>query len=98
MKEYWDDPEKTKESIDENGWMHSGDLGKLDEDGYLQITGRAKDLIIRGGENISPGEIEEVFLAHPEVRDAQCIGVEDEYFGEEVTMWVVPRDLTADSP
>lgn len=61
MKEYWDDPEKTKESIDENGWMHSGDLGKLDEDGYLQISGRVKDLIIRGGENISPKEIEECF-------------------------------------
>ena len=69
MKEYWDDPEKTAKDKDTMGWLHSGDLGCLDEDGYLQITGRTKDLIIRGGENISPGEIEDIFGQHDEVRD-----------------------------
>jgi len=98
MKEYWEDPEKTAKDKDVGGWLHSGDLGQLDEDGYLQITGRSKDLIIRGGENIAPGEIEEIFLSHPEVRDVQCIGVEDEYFGEEVTVWINGHDLSKGSP
>ena len=67
MKGYWGDAEKTKEAIDSDGWLHTGDLGKLDEDGYLQIIGRSKDMIIRGGENIFPKEIEEFFMQHPAI-------------------------------
>lgn len=76
MKGYWDDPEKTRESI-KDGWMHTGDLGTLDEEGFVKIIGRAKDLIIRGGENIYPREIEEFLMKHPNVADAHVIGVND---------------------
>ena len=91
MQGYWDDPEKTAEAIDADGWMHSGDLATLDDQGYVRITGRIKDMIIRGGENIYPREIEEFLLTHPAISDAQVFGVSDEKFGEEVCAWVVPR-------
>ncbi|ABD26133.1 AMP-dependent synthetase and ligase [Novosphingobium aromaticivorans DSM 12444] len=91
MLGYWDDPEKTAEAIDGEGWMHSGDLATMDEHGYVRITGRIKDMIIRGGENIYPREIEEFLLTHPAVQDAQVFGVSDEKFGEEVCAWVIAR-------
>ena len=87
MKGYWGDEQKTKESIID-GWMHTGDLGLFDNDGYLKIIGRAKDMIIRGGENIYPREIEEYLTKHPNVADAQVIGINDEFFGEEVCAWI----------
>ncbi|MFN4135548.1 MAG: AMP-binding protein [Novosphingobium sp.] len=91
MLGYWDDPEKTAEAIDAEGWMHSGDLATMDAHGYVRITGRIKDMIIRGGENIYPREIEEFLLTHPAVQDAQVFGVADEKFGEEVCAWVIAR-------
>ncbi|MFM2370902.1 MAG: hypothetical protein RIS85_624 [Pseudomonadota bacterium] len=99
MLGYWDDPAKTAEAIDADGWMHSGDLATMDDQGYVRITGRIKDMIIRGGENIYPREIEEFLLTHPAVQDAQVFGVADEKFGEEVCAWVIARSgeaLTAD--
>jgi fatty-acyl-CoA synthase len=91
MLGYWDDPEKTAEAIDSEGWMHSGDLATMDENGYVRITGRIKDMIIRGGENIYPREIEEFLLSHPAIADAQVFGVPDEKFGEEVCCWVIAK-------
>ena len=91
MLGYWDDPEKTAEAIDADGWMHSGDLATMDEKGYVRITGRIKDMIIRGGENIYPREIEEFLLSHPHVADAQVFGVPDEKYGEEVCAWVISK-------
>ncbi|MES2496950.1 MAG: AMP-binding protein [Pseudomonadota bacterium] len=91
MLGYWDDPEKTADVIDAEGWMHTGDLATLDEQGYCRIVGRIKDMIIRGGENIYPREIEEHLLTHPDVVDAQIFGVPDEKFGEEVCAWVISR-------
>ncbi|MFN3423117.1 MAG: AMP-binding protein [Novosphingobium meiothermophilum] len=91
MLGYWDDPEKTAEAIDAEGWMHSGDLATMDAHGYVRITGRIKDMIIRGGENIYPREIEEFLLTHPAVQDAQVFGVADDKFGEEVCAWVIAR-------
>ncbi|MBD3728171.1 MAG: AMP-binding protein [Sphingomonadales bacterium] len=91
MLGYWDDPEKTAEAIDADGWMHSGDLATMDENGYVRITGRIKDMIIRGGENIYPREIEEFLLTHPDIANAQVFGVADEKYGEEVGCWVIPR-------
>ncbi|WP_051062968.1 AMP-binding protein [Ilumatobacter nonamiensis] len=88
MLGYWNDEEKTAEAIDDEGWMHSGDLATMDADGYVNIVGRIKDMIIRGGENISPREIEEFLYTHPDVADAQVIGVPDEKYGEEVVAWV----------
>jgi long-subunit acyl-CoA synthetase (AMP-forming) len=82
MPGYWDDPEKTAEAIDGDGWMHSGDLATMDAQGYVRITGRIKDMIIRGGENIYPREIEEFLLSHPAIADAQVFGVADAKFGE----------------
>jgi len=99
MLGYWRDEEKTKESIDEEGWMHSGDLAFMDEDGYVHIVGRIKDMIIRGGENIYPREIEEFFYTHPKVSDVAVIGVPDKKFGEEIMVWVKPKEhqtLTAE--
>jgi len=83
MSGYWRDPEATKETL-KNGWLHTGDIGYLDEDGYLFITDRKKDLIIKGGENISPREIEEVLYGHPAVVEAAVVGVPDPVFGEEI--------------
>lgn len=91
MRGYWDDPEKTEQAIDTEGWMHTGDLARLDAEGYCNITGRLKDMIIRGGENISPREIEEFLYTHPGVSQAQVFGVPDKKFGEIVAAWIVPK-------
>ncbi len=88
MLGYWNDDEKTAEAIDDEGWMHSGDLATMDDDGYVNIVGRIKDLIIRGGENIYPREIEEFLYTHPKIADAQVIGVPDAKYGEQVMAWV----------
>jgi fatty-acyl-CoA synthase len=91
MRGYHGDPEATKKAIDANGWLHSGDLGSMDADGYLRITGRLKEMIIRGGENIYPREIEELVFTHPKVAQVAVFGVPDEYYGEEVMAWVQLR-------
>ncbi|WDL81773.1 AMP-binding protein [Aeromonas bestiarum] len=91
MQGYWQDPAKTAETIDEEGWLHSGDIGIMDEEGYVQIVGRSKELIIRGGENIYPREIEERLYDHPAVQDAAVFGVDSERYGEEVCAWVKLR-------
>ena len=88
MLGYWEDADKTAAAIDEEGWMHSGDLATMDDDGYVNIVGRIKDLIIRGGENIYPREIEEFLYTHPMIADAQVIGVPDAKYGEEIAAWV----------
>jgi len=88
MLGYWNDQEKTAEAVDVDGWMHSGDLATMDEAGYVNIVGRIKDMIIRGGENIYPREIEEFLYTHPAIVDAQVIGVPDARFGEELMAWV----------
>jgi len=91
MRGYWKDDERTRESIDAAGWMHSGDLATIDAEGYANIVGRVKDMLIRGGENVYPREIEEYLLRHPGIQDAQVFGVPDPKYGEEVCAWVVPR-------
>ncbi|GAA1933329.1 AMP-binding protein [Kitasatospora viridis] len=91
MLGYWEEPARTAEAIDAEGWMHTGDLAVMDQDGFLAITGRIKDMVIRGGENIYPREIEEFLLTHPDVVDAQVIGVPDEKYGEELMAWIVLR-------
>jgi fatty-acyl-CoA synthase len=88
MLGYWGDPQKTKEAIDAEGWMHTGDLGTLDAEGYGNVVGRSKDMAIRGGENIYPVEIENVLYQHPAVADAQVFGVPDDRFGEELCAWI----------
>ena len=88
MLGYWDDEKATREAIDATGWMHTGDLATMDDEGYVKIVGRIKDMIIRGGENVSPREIEEFLHTHPEVLEAQVIGVPSERYGEEVMAWV----------
>ena len=101
MLGYWDNPEKTAEAIDAARWMHTGDIGVMDEAGYVAITGRIKDMVIRGGENVYPREIEEFLYTHPDILDAQVIGVPDAKYGEELMVWVQMRegadDLDADS-
>jgi fatty-acyl-CoA synthase len=92
MLGYWEQPEKTAEVIDRARWMHTGDLGVMDDEGYINITGRIKDMVIRGGENIYPREVEEFLYTHPDVVDAQVIGVPDERFGEELMAWVRLRE------
>jgi len=91
MKGYYKMEEATRQAIDEDGWLHSGDLAMVDENGYYKITGRIKDMIIRGGENIYPKEIEEFLYTHPFVRDVQVIGVPSQQYGEEVCACVIPR-------
>jgi fatty-acyl-CoA synthase len=91
MRGYWDDEERTRESIDAAGWMHSGDLATIDAQGYANIVGRVKDMLIRGGENVYPREVEEYLLRHPAVADVQVFGVPDPKYGEEVCAWVIPR-------
>jgi fatty-acyl-CoA synthase len=91
MRGYWEDPDRTAESVDASRWMHSGDLATLDADGYVRIVGRIKDMVIRGGENIYPREIEEFLYTHPQIADVQVVGVPDERFGEELMAWVIPR-------
>jgi fatty-acyl-CoA synthase len=89
MLGYWEDPERTAEAIDPDGWMHTGDLATMDAEGYLAIVGRSKDMVIRGGENVYPREIEEFLYTHPAIADVQVIGVPDERYGEELMAWVI---------
>ena len=88
MREYWGDEERTREAIDASRWMHTGDLAVLDEDGYCNIVGRIKDMVIRGGENIYPREIEEFLYTHPKIADVQVFGVPDERYGEQLCAWI----------
>jgi len=100
MRGYYKMDEKTAEVIDEDGWLHTGDLAEMDRDGYIKITGRARDLIIRGGENIYPREIEEFLYTHPAISDVQIHGVPDERYGEQVAAAIVKKpgtDLTAEA-
>ena len=92
MKGYYKMPERTEEVIDEDGWLHTGDLAVMDENGYVKITGRAKDMIVRGGENIYPREIEEFLYTHPEISDVQVYGVPDERYGEQVAAAVIKKE------
>ncbi|WP_206785234.1 AMP-binding protein [Amycolatopsis sp. MtRt-6] len=92
MLGYWEQPDKTAEAIDAARWMHTGDLAVMDDDGYVNITGRIKDMVIRGGENLYPREIEEFLYTHPDILDAQVIGVPDEKYGEELMAWVRMRE------
>ena len=101
MLGYWEDPEKTAEAVDADRWMHTGDLAVMDEQGYLSIVGRIKDLVIRGGENVYPREVEEFLYTHPDVVDVQVVGVPDVRYGEELMAWVKLREgaepLTAEA-
>ncbi|MFF2701297.1 AMP-binding protein [Streptomyces cyaneofuscatus] len=97
MLGYWDQPDRTAEVIDAGRWMHTGDLAVMREDGYVQVVGRIKDMIIRGGENVYPREIEEFLHGHPKIADVQVVGVPDERYGEEILACVIPRD-PADPP
>lgn len=92
MRGYWDDAEKTAETIDQGGWLHSGDIGIMDEEGYVQVTGRIKDMIIRGGENVYPREVEEFLYTHPGIQEVQVVGVPDHRFGEQVCAWIKCQD------
>jgi fatty-acyl-CoA synthase len=92
MKGYWNDEDKTREAVDAAGWMHTGDLATMDEQGYVNIVGRLKDMVIRGGENVYPREIEEFLYRHPKVQDVQVIGVPDPKYGEEICAWIKLRD------
>jgi fatty-acyl-CoA synthase len=92
MLGYWNDAEKTKEAVDEAGWMHTGDLATIDAEGYCNIVGRIKDMVIRGGENVYPREIEEFLYRHPKIQDVQVIGVPDPRYGEELCAWIKLRD------
>lgn len=92
MIKYWNNPEATASVIDEGNWMHTGDIATMDDEGYINITGRIKDLIIRGGENISPKEIEDFLYTHPAISDVQVIGVPSEKYGEEVMAWVILKE------
>jgi fatty-acyl-CoA synthase len=91
MHGYWDDPARTAEAIDAEGWMHTGDLATMDAEGYVNIVGRIKDLVIRGGENIYPREIEEFLYRHPAIQDVQVVGVPDAKYGEELCAWVIVK-------
>jgi fatty-acyl-CoA synthase len=91
MLGYWDDPERTAEAIDPARWMHTGDLATIDDEGYCNIVGRIKDMVIRGGENVYPREIEEFLYRHPKIQDVQVFGVPDERYGEEICAWVKLR-------
>ena len=91
MLGYWEQPDKTAEAIDATRWMHTGDLATMDDDGYLSIVGRIKDMVIRGGENVYPREIEEFLYTHPDIADVQVIGVPDPKYGEELMAWIVMR-------
>jgi len=99
MQGYWNEPERTAEAIDRDGWMHTGDLAVMDAEGYVNIVGRIKDLVIRGGENIYPREVEEFLYTHPNIAEVSVIGVPDERYGEELMAWVKLRHeaaITAD--
>ncbi|MES9964608.1 MAG: AMP-binding protein, partial [Candidatus Sedimenticola sp. 20ELBAFRAG] len=88
MRGYYGDPDATRDAIDEAGWLHSGDLGSMGQGGYLRITGRLKEMIIRGGENIYPREIEDVLFTHPKVASVAVFGIPDEFYGEELVVWI----------
>ena len=94
MRGYWNDPDKTREAIDEGGWMHTGDLATMDEAGYVAIVGRSKDMVIRGGENIYPREVEEFLISHPDIADVQVVGVPDDRYGEELMACICMREGT----
>jgi fatty-acyl-CoA synthase len=94
MQGYWGDAEKTREAVDSEGWMHTGDLATLDEEGYCNIVGRIKDMVIRGGENIYPREIEEYLYRHPDIQDVQVVGVPDKKYGEELCAWIILHEGT----
>jgi fatty-acyl-CoA synthase len=99
MLGYWDEPERTREAIDAGGWMHSGDLATIDDEGYCNIVGRLKDMVIRGGENIYPREVEEFLFRHPDIEDVQVVGVPDAKYGEELCAWIrlrSDRQVTAE--
>ena len=98
MSGYWNDPDRTAEAIDADGWMHTGDLATMDDEGYLNIVGRIKDMVIRGGENIYPREIEEFLHSHPGVADVQVVGVPDERYGEELIAYVIPEPGASPDP
>ena len=98
MKGYWQDPEKTREVLDDAGWMHTGDLGVIDDEGYANITGRLKDMVIRGGENVYPREVEEFLYRHAKVQAVQVCGVPDIKFGEEVCAWIQLKPGTSSTP
>ncbi|HCD25879.1 MAG TPA: AMP-binding protein [Gammaproteobacteria bacterium] len=98
MLGYWEDDTKTGEAIDQEGWMHSGDLGEMDGDGFIKITGRIKDMIIRGGENIYPREIEEFLYTHPAIQEVQVFGIPDNKYGETVAAWVQLREGETTTP
>jgi fatty-acyl-CoA synthase len=98
MRGYWDDEPNTRAALDEARWMHTGDLAVLDDEGYCTIVGRLKDMIIRGGENIYPREIEEFLYGHPDIQDVQVFGVPDERLGEQVCAWVRLRDGASLTP
>ncbi len=91
MLGYWGDEARTREAIDAARWMHTGDLATLDEEGFCNIVGRIKDVVIRGGENVYPREVEEYLYKHPKIQDVQCFGVADERYGEELCAWVKLR-------
>ena len=91
MLGYWNDEARTREAIDSAGWMHTGDLATIDDDGYCRIVGRIKDMVIRGGENIYPREVEEYLYGHPDIQDVQVFGVPDTKYGEELCAWIVAK-------
>jgi fatty-acyl-CoA synthase len=91
MLGYWGEPDKTAGAIDRARWMHTGDLAQMDDEGYVKIVGRIKDMVIRGGENVYPREIEEFLMGHPDVQDVQVVGVPDPKYGEELMAWIVTR-------
>jgi fatty-acyl-CoA synthase len=91
MEGYWDDPENTAAAIDAEGWMRTGDQATIDADGYAAIVGRLKDMVIRGGENVYPREIEEFLYRHPAIADVQVFGVPDEKYGEELCAWIIVK-------
>jgi fatty-acyl-CoA synthase len=96
MLGYWNDPENTAASIDPARYMHTGDIAIMDDEGYAMISGRVKDMVIRGGENIYPREIEEFLFTHPAIRDVSVVGVPDERYGEQLCAWVIRKeDATA---
>jgi len=95
VKGYWGQEEKTRETVDSDGWLHTGDIAVMDQDGYAQITGRIKEMVIRGGENIYPREVEEFLYTHPDIVDAQVIGVPSKKYGEELMVWIRARQGAA---
>jgi fatty-acyl-CoA synthase len=98
MLGYWNDRERTAAAIDAEGWMHTGDLGTIDDEGYGNVVGRIKDMVIRGGENIYPREVEEFLFRHPKIRDVQVVGVPDQKYGEELCAWIVLREEASATP